>query len=45
MVIVFFYKEVFMPERLSASEVHDLLHAKLDALLQECETVAENAEH
>ena len=34
-----------MPERLSASEVHDLLHAKLDALLQECETVTENAEH
>jgi len=34
-----------MPKRLSASEVRDLLHAKLDALLQECETVAENAQH
>ena len=32
-----------MPERLSASEVRDLLHAKLDSLLQECDTVAENA--
>ena len=42
-VIVFFYKEVFMPERLTASEVRDLLHAKLDSLLPECNTVAENA--
>ena len=40
-----FYKEVFTPERLSASEVHDLFHAKIDSLFQECETVAENAPH
>jgi len=34
-----------MPERLSASEVRDLLHAELDSLLQECDIVAESAQH
>jgi len=32
-----------MPQRLSPSEVRDLLHEKLDAMLQECDSVADHA--